>query len=118
MSRGGSAKTTRSTSAEIWSYHVVGDEPRFTLVHRNREAASGAKSRPAPTVSRAVKPAAPKPTPLKPTAPKAAVAKPAAPKAAARPKVKSAKPKKASAKPKSAKSAKTSKAKSAKKKRK
>ena len=23
--------------AEIWSYHVVGDEPRFTLVHRNRE---------------------------------------------------------------------------------
>jgi hypothetical protein len=24
--------------AEIWSYHVVGDEPRFTLVHRNKEA--------------------------------------------------------------------------------
>jgi hypothetical protein len=23
--------------AEIWSYHVVGDEPRFTLVHRNKE---------------------------------------------------------------------------------
>jgi len=25
--------------AEIWSYHTVGDEVRFTLVHRNREAA-------------------------------------------------------------------------------
>ncbi len=24
--------------SEIWSYHLVGDEPRFTLVHRNREA--------------------------------------------------------------------------------
>ena len=24
--------------AEIWSYHVVGDEVRFTLVHRSREA--------------------------------------------------------------------------------
>jgi hypothetical protein len=23
--------------AEIWSYHTVGDQPRFTLVHRNRE---------------------------------------------------------------------------------
>ena len=33
--------------AEIWSYHVVGDEPRFTLVHRNREAISAqAKARP------------------------------------------------------------------------
>ena len=26
--------------AEIWSYHVIGDEPRFTLVHRNRDAVS------------------------------------------------------------------------------
>lgn len=24
--------------AEIWSYHTVGDQVRFTLVHRNREA--------------------------------------------------------------------------------
>ena len=33
--------------AEIWSYHVVGDEPRFTLVHRNKEAISAqAKARP------------------------------------------------------------------------
>jgi hypothetical protein len=25
--------------AEIWSYHIVGDEPRFTMVFRNKEAA-------------------------------------------------------------------------------
>jgi hypothetical protein len=42
---------------EIWSYHVVGDQPRFTLVHRNREAP----------------PAAPRPKPAaRPPAPKAA----------------------------------------------
>jgi len=45
--------------AEIWSYHVVGDEPRFTLVHRSREA---------PPVARARPPARPAGTP-----PKAAV---------------------------------------------
>jgi hypothetical protein len=33
--------------AEIWSYHVVGDEPRFTLVHRSREAPPVARARPA-----------------------------------------------------------------------
>ena len=34
--------------AEIWSYHIVGDEPRFTVVHRNREAApASARTRPA-----------------------------------------------------------------------
>jgi hypothetical protein len=32
--------------AEIWSYHVVGDEPRFTLVHRSREAPPVARARP------------------------------------------------------------------------
>src|SRR3954453_8197391 len=33
--------------AEIWSYHIVGDEPRFTLVHRSREAISAqARTRP------------------------------------------------------------------------
>jgi hypothetical protein len=26
-------------AAEIWSYHLIGDDPRFTLVHRSREAA-------------------------------------------------------------------------------
>ena len=34
--------------AEIWSYHTVGDEVRFTLVHRNREAAPTAAPRPRP----------------------------------------------------------------------
>ena len=44
--------------AEIWSYHVVGEEPRFTLVHRNREPISPharshpiAKPAPKPTVA-------------------------------------------------------------------
>jgi len=30
--------------AEIWSYHIVGDQPRFTLVHRNRETPPAAKT--------------------------------------------------------------------------
>ena len=38
---------------EIWSYHMVGDEVRFTLVHRNREAAPSApRVRPATPVTR------------------------------------------------------------------
>ena len=41
--------------AEIWSYHVVGDEPRFTLVHRNREAIS-AQARMRPVVKPVAKP--------------------------------------------------------------
>ena len=40
---------------EIWSYHMVGDQVRFTLVHRSREAAPAA--RPAPKA----RPAAPRP---------------------------------------------------------
>jgi hypothetical protein len=50
--------------AEIWSYHIVGDQPRFTLVHRNREAASASPAR-KPTPKAAPKPApkAPKPAP-------------------------------------------------------
>jgi hypothetical protein len=32
---------------EIWSYHAIGDQVRFTLVHRNRDVAS-APRRPAP----------------------------------------------------------------------
>jgi hypothetical protein len=81
--------------AEIWSYHVVGDEPRFTLVHRSREPISAqAKARPMPKaaaeapVVKAV--ASPIVKPLvkaaKPAARPAAKAKPA--KAAARPKAK------------------------------
>ena len=77
--------------SEIWSYHIVGDQPRFTLVHRNREAPPplpkpkpAAKPEPAPPAD--VKPAA---KPAKPVA-----AKPAATTAKAKPKPK-AKPKKA-----------------------
>ena len=77
--------------SEIWSYHIVGDQPRFTLVHRNREAPPplpkpkpAAKPEPAPPAD--VKPAA---KPAKPVA-----AKPATRTAKAKPKPK-AKPKKA-----------------------
>jgi hypothetical protein len=58
--------------AEIWSYHTVGDQVRFTLVHRSRQAP--------PPPPRAVKP--PKPA-AKPVA--KPVAKPAAPKKKAPP---------------------------------
>ena len=58
--------------AEIWSYHTVGDEVRFTLVHRSREA---------PPVARPARPAAP----ARPARRAAPARKPAArPKAAAR----------------------------------
>jgi hypothetical protein len=39
---------------EIWSYHTVGDQIRFTLVHRSREVAA-----PAPVRARAAQPAPP-----------------------------------------------------------
>ena len=55
--------------AEIWSYHIVGDEPRFTMVFRNREAAPlPPRPKPAP------KPAA---VPKKPAAVKKPAARPA-----------------------------------------
>jgi hypothetical protein len=41
--------------AEIWSYHVVGDQPRFTLVHRSKEAPVVARA-PRPAAKAAVKP--------------------------------------------------------------
>jgi hypothetical protein len=39
------------TLSEIWSYHAIGDEVRFTLVHRSREgpSARAAQPRPSPT---------------------------------------------------------------------
>jgi hypothetical protein len=64
--------------AEIWSYHMVGDEVRFTLVHRNREAAASHAPRPRPSAP--ARPAAPA---VKKTAARAKKAAPkAAPKAA------------------------------------
>ena len=49
--------------SEIWSYHSIGDQVRFTLVHRNREVAP--VKRP---VLAAPKPAAPARSPKKPAA--------------------------------------------------
>jgi len=44
---------------EIWSYHTVGDQVRFTLVHRSREASPSARARVAarPAARAARKPA-------------------------------------------------------------
>jgi hypothetical protein len=42
----------RIVVGEVWSYHTVGDEVRFTLVHRNREAAQAARPRPRATPRR------------------------------------------------------------------
>ena len=77
--------------SEIWSYHIVGDQPRFTLVHRNREAPP-----PLPKPKPAAKPAPAPPAELKPAAKpaRAVVAKPAAKTAIAKSKPK-ARPKKA-----------------------
>jgi hypothetical protein len=63
--------------AEIWSYHIVGDQPRFTLVHRNREAPPPVP-RPKPA-ARPVAPKAPAPPPAKKPAAKAKPKKPAKP---------------------------------------
>lgn len=63
---------------EIWSYHAVGDEVRFTLVHRSREAAAKGRAaapprrKPTPPAKRAARPA-PKAAarrPVKKTAPR------------------------------------------------
>src|SRR4051812_8474306 len=85
--------------AELWSYHVVGDEPRFTLVHRNRDAISAAaRARPVPKPT-------PKPT-ITATVPPPRAAKPSAaakaikPKSKPKPKPKASKPKKAASKKK------------------
>jgi hypothetical protein len=63
---------------EIWSYHSVGDQVRFTLVHRNREAAAAKR----------VVVAAPKPAPARSPKKPVRTAPPArkAPKSKAKPK--------------------------------
>ena len=59
--------------AEIWSYHTIGDQTRFTLVHR-LAAAEPRRAAPSPPVpaaakgSRAAAPRRPKPAPRKPAA--------------------------------------------------
>jgi hypothetical protein len=86
-------------AAEIWSYHVVGDEPRFTLVHRSREVASAPRPRPVAAVPT-------KPATMK--APSATAKKPSRPVKAAKPKkpAKTAKPARTVKATKSAKGAK------------
>jgi len=71
--------------SEIWSYHIVGDQPRFTLVHRNREAP--------PQLPR------PKPAPRPPAAAKMAAAPKAAARTASKPKPKSKPAPKSKSKP-------------------
>jgi hypothetical protein len=62
--------------AEFWSYHGIGDDVRFTLVHRNREAAaSPRRAAPAPT---------PAPAPRRKPRPAVAPARGRAAKASAR----------------------------------
>ena len=51
--------------AEIWTFHPVGDQMRFTLVHRSAAAEKAEKER----EREAAKPAAPKPAAPKPAAP-------------------------------------------------
>jgi hypothetical protein len=64
---------------EIWSYHTVGDEVRFTLVHRSRETPSTgvrAVARPVPPPpAPAVAAPAPPPARRKPVPPRRAVAR-------------------------------------------
>jgi hypothetical protein len=68
--------------AEIWSYHTVGDQVRFTLVHRNREA---------PPPPPRVRPPAPTP-PAKPPAPAPRARPPARPAAPRKKPARAAKP--------------------------
>jgi hypothetical protein len=74
--------------AEMWSYHVIGDEPRFTLVHRNREPIS-AQARKGPVMKAGVMPKpAPPPAPVDvapPPPPPAAKTTPAKPAVKAKP---------------------------------
>jgi len=75
--------------AEICSYHLIGDEPRFTVVHRSREAPPPVRpkptARPAPAAAAPARKPAPRAAkPVKrapPAKPKAAKPKKAAPKA-------------------------------------
>lgn len=93
------------TVAEIWSFDNVGDQVRFTLVHKNPDAELVAVPAPRPVAPKPAK-VAPAPKPAAPTKP-AVAAKPAAPakppakpKAVAKPApVRSAKPAKTATKP-------------------
>jgi hypothetical protein len=86
--------------SEIWSYNAVGDQIRFVLVHRNKEA-------PPPLPRKAATPAAPKPAAATTSAPKSVVVTKTPPSSKAAPARKSAAaPKKAAAPVKNAKNGK------------
>jgi len=51
--------------SEIWSYHTVGDDVRFTLVHRSREAAPPTVARPAAATRPTANARKPAPRPVK-----------------------------------------------------
>ena len=75
--------------SEIWSYHGIGDDVRFTLVHRNKDAAPAPRTREVAAAPK-TKPAAVKraaaPAPVRKTARAAAPARPVRPvRAAAKP---------------------------------
>ena len=73
--------------AEIWSYHTIGDQTRFTLVHRaavevkrppaepRRPAAAAPAARPAPSAKAGAAKKRPSPAPRRKTAPRVARAK-------------------------------------------
>ena len=61
--------------AEVWSYHSVADEVRFTLVHRSREAAAQAL-RPAPKTVTPRRPSGDAKRPPRAAKPRRASAKP------------------------------------------
>ena len=66
--------------AEIWSYHIVGDQPRFTLVHRSKEAPGAVRTKapakaPVKTAPRPTTPAR-KPKPVRVAKPSNASKKP------------------------------------------
>ncbi len=82
---------------EIWSYHMLGDQVRFALVHRSREVAAAPKAKVAKAPVAVVKKAPAKAVKAKPAV-KVAKAVKKAPKAKA--KAKPAKPAKAKKKPK------------------
>ena len=66
--------------AEIWSYHLIGDEPRFTLVHRSREQQPApARPKPAPVAATPAKKPAARPKAAKPVKPAAKARKAAKP---------------------------------------
>ena len=81
---------------EIWSYHSIGDQVRFALVHRNREAAPTKHSVPAAPKIAVPKIAAPKIAAPKIAAPARSPKKPARtappPRKAPKPKTKTKKP--------------------------